>query len=227
MARRERAASAPPRDLPRAARRGPRRRRRAASAAALVKVPSRSLDPVDRGHGSAHRGAPVGAVRDACTSTSASPGRRAAGCFLANGTGLAAGQPLLEAVSHALCEVVERDAFALWKSVRRTDRAARRRSTSTRVTDPGCRRLLDAYAQAGVGVIASDLTTDVGLPVFSVTIVDRRRDRAAALPGRDGRRLPSRPRGGAVARADRGGAGPAHADRRQPGRLHRRATTGT
>ena len=43
-----------------------------------------------------------------------SPGPQGSGCFLANGTGLAAGNHLLEAVSHALCEAVERDAFALW-----------------------------------------------------------------------------------------------------------------
>ena len=109
------------------------------------------------------------------------PGPQGTGCFLANGTGLAAGNHLLEAVSHALCEVVERDAFALWDERLPEDRAARRVDLET-VTDPGCRRLLDAYAQAGVGVIASDLTTDVGLPVFSVTVVNRGRDLVRRFP---------------------------------------------
>ena len=109
------------------------------------------------------------------------PGPQGSGCFLANGTGLAAGNHLLEAVSHALCEVVERDAFALWRDRPPADRASRRLDLDT-VADPGCRMLLDAYEAAGVGVVASDLTTDVGLPVFSVTIVDRRADRTRRLP---------------------------------------------
>jgi YcaO-like protein with predicted kinase domain len=110
-----------------------------------------------------------------------SPGPQGSGCFLANGTGLAAGNHILEAVSHALCEVVERDAFALWGDRTPADRASRHVDLET-VDDPGCRRLIDACEAAGVGVIASDLTTDVGLPVFSVTIVDRRADLARRLP---------------------------------------------
>jgi ribosomal protein S12 methylthiotransferase accessory factor len=109
------------------------------------------------------------------------PGPQGTGCFLANGTGLAAGNHVLEAVSHALCEVVERDAFALWDERPPEDRAARQVDLDS-VTDPGCRRLLDAFAPAGVGVLASDLTTDVGLPVFSVTVVSRHRDPLRRFP---------------------------------------------
>jgi YcaO-like protein with predicted kinase domain len=110
-----------------------------------------------------------------------SPGPQGSGCFLANGTGLAAGNHMLEAVSHALCEVVERDGFALWDDRAPADRAARHVDLES-VDDPGCRVLIDACEAAGVGVVASDLTTDVGLPVFSVTIVDRRADLARRLP---------------------------------------------
>ncbi len=110
-----------------------------------------------------------------------SPGPQGTGCFLANGTGLAAGNHVLEAVSHALCEVVERDAFALWDERAPADRVARRIDLDT-ITDPGCRALLDTCERAGVGVAASDLTTDVGLPVFSATIVDRRSDVLRRLP---------------------------------------------
>ena len=110
-----------------------------------------------------------------------SPGPQGTGCFLANGTGLAAGNTLLEAVSHGLCETVERDAFALWDELAQDERAARRVDLDS-VDDPGCRRLLDACERAGVGVVAWDLTTDVGLPVFSVTIVDRRADALRRLP---------------------------------------------
>jgi ribosomal protein S12 methylthiotransferase accessory factor len=113
------------------------------------------------------------------------PGPQGSGCFLANGTGLAAGNHLLEAVSHALCEAVERDAFALWEERPPRDRAARRLELDT-VTDPGCRALLATFERAGVGVVAWDLTTDVGLPVFSATIVDRRTDALRRLPAATG-----------------------------------------
>lgn len=98
------------------------------------------------------------------------PGPQGSGCFLATSTGLAAGNHLLEAVSHALCEVVERDAVALWSERTEFDRASRKVDLNT-VTDPGCRQLLDAYRAARVGVGVWDLTTDLGLPVFLATIV--------------------------------------------------------
>jgi len=114
-----------------------------------------------------------------------SPGPQGSGCFLANGTGLAAGNHLLEAVSHALCEAVERDAFALWDERPASQRATRRVDLDS-VTDAGCRQLLETYARAGVGVVAWDLTTDIALPVFSATIVDRRSDVVRRLPAATG-----------------------------------------
>lgn len=110
-----------------------------------------------------------------------SPGPQGSGCFLVTGTGLAAGNHQLEAVSHALCEVVERDALALWGERRAGDRASRRVALDT-VDDPICRRLLDTYERAGVGVAVWDLTTDVGLPVFSATIVERNANFPRRLP---------------------------------------------
>jgi ribosomal protein S12 methylthiotransferase accessory factor len=109
------------------------------------------------------------------------PGPAGAGCFLHTSTGLAAGNHLLEAVSHSLCEVVERDAIALWGDRTAADQASRRIALDT-VADPTCRRLLDAYDAAVVGVAVSDLTTDVGLPVFSALVVDRSTDLLRRFP---------------------------------------------
>lgn len=109
------------------------------------------------------------------------PGPQGSECFLANGTGLAAGNHQLEAVSHALSEVVERDAFALWEERGEAERRSRRLVLDT-VDDPACRRLLEAYERAEVGVAVWDLTTDVGLPVFSATVVDRDGGLARRLP---------------------------------------------
>ena len=109
------------------------------------------------------------------------PGPQGTGCFRATSAGLAAGNHLLEAVSHALCELVERDSFALWDE-RGASEQASRVVDSASVDDPGCRKLLEAYDAAGVGVVMFDLTTDVGLPAFSASIVDRRTDVARRLP---------------------------------------------
>lgn len=113
------------------------------------------------------------------------PGPQGSGCFLANGTGLAAGNHLLEAICHALCEVVERDALALWSERSPAERAARRLDLGT-VDDPVCRGLLAAYETAGVAVAADDLTTDVELPVFAATIVDRRMQSVRRVPAARG-----------------------------------------
>ncbi len=109
------------------------------------------------------------------------PRPQGGGCFLATSTGLAAGNHLLEAISHGLCEVIERDAIALWTERDESDRAGRRLDLRT-VEDPGCRWLLHQFEAAGVGVTATDLTTDVGLPVLSATVVDRSPDLVRRLP---------------------------------------------
>ena len=54
------------------------------------------------------------------------------GCFQANTNGLASGNHRLEAVSHALCEVVERDATTLWRHQAQRARGARARSGERR-----------------------------------------------------------------------------------------------
>lgn len=107
------------------------------------------------------------------------------GCFLASSTGLAAGNDVLEAVSHAVCEVVERDAMTLWNHTPAQARAGREVDPAT-VDDPGCRELLDAYDAAGVGVRMADLTTDVGLPVFRATVIDTRPGSVRGVPAATG-----------------------------------------
>ena len=80
---------------------------------------------------------------------------------------------------------MERDSFALWDE-RGASEQASRVVDSASVDDPGCRRVLEAYDAAGVGVVMFDLTTDVELPAFSATIVDRRTDVARRATGRSG-----------------------------------------
>ena len=94
-----------------------------------------------------------------------------AGCFVPSSNGLASGNHVLEAVSHAVCEVVERDATTLWNLQPAEEQRATRVDLAT-VDDPDCRWVLDRFARAGVGAAVWELTSDVGLPVFRCTSVD-------------------------------------------------------
>lgn len=99
--------------------------------------------------------------------------------FLAGSNGLASGNHLVEAVSAALCELVERDSVALWAARPIRERAAC-------IVDPAsiehsdCRALLDRYAAAGIVVRIWNVTTDVGIAAFLCDI----RDPAPGDPGR-------------------------------------------
>jgi YcaO-like protein with predicted kinase domain len=91
--------------------------------------------------------------------------------FLASTNGLASGNTLAEAVLHAVCEVVERDALALW------ERCGSRRQAATRIdlttaTDPLVLDVLERYRNAKIATMAWDLTSDVKVPVVQVIIFD-------------------------------------------------------
>ena len=94
------------------------------------------------------------------------------GCFVAGSNGLASGNHRLEAIAHAVSEVVERDASTLWRLQGAAGQDATRIDLST-VADPHCRGLLDRFDAAGVDVGAWELTSDVGLPAFLARIVAR------------------------------------------------------
>jgi len=93
------------------------------------------------------------------------------GCFVPSSNGLASGNHILEAISHAICEVVERDATTLWHLL---DEEARERTRVdlTTVDDPHCRAMLDRFAAAGVLVAAWETTSDVGIPAFLCRILE-------------------------------------------------------
>ena len=99
------------------------------------------------------------------------------GCFLASTNGLASGNHVLEAINHAICEVVERDATAVWNHLHPTAQAATRLDLGT-VDDDDCALVIERLAQAGFEVAAWDTTSDVGIPAFYCLIVDRRHENA-------------------------------------------------
>jgi YcaO-like protein with predicted kinase domain len=92
-----------------------------------------------------------------------SPGLPGSGFFGRSTNGLASGNSIVEALLHALCELIERDAWALWHaSAGVTGRAI---ELATEV-DPRVVRLLERFEAANCSVSVEDLTTDVGVPVF-------------------------------------------------------------
>lgn len=94
------------------------------------------------------------------------------GGFPMTSNGLASGNHVLEAISHGICEVVERDATTLWRTSAAARRAGRGVDLHT-VDDDGCRTALERYDRAGVAVGVWDITSDVGVPTFECVVVDR------------------------------------------------------
>jgi YcaO-like protein with predicted kinase domain len=87
--------------------------------------------------------------------------------FDVSSNGLASGNHHLEAVIHALCEIIERDAEARW----RAERGQRRLDLAT-VTDPELRALIDRIHAARVHITVWELTSDVGIPVYGCALME-------------------------------------------------------
>jgi YcaO-like protein with predicted kinase domain len=102
------------------------------------------------------------------------PAPSGTGCFIATSNGLASGNHFLEAVSHAICETVERDAATL-HSVRAPQETALRRIDLRTVNDPCCGEALGRLDRAGMSVGIWDITTDIGIPAFICLIAAGRR----------------------------------------------------
>jgi YcaO-like protein with predicted kinase domain len=94
------------------------------------------------------------------------------GAFVMSTNGLASGNTLAEATGHALCEVIERDATALWYALP-PERRRERRLDPGSVTDPACIELLQRIARAGLLIGIWETTTDIAVPAFNCTLLDR------------------------------------------------------
>ncbi|HEY2733779.1 MAG TPA: YcaO-like family protein, partial [Polyangiales bacterium] len=95
------------------------------------------------------------------------------GAFLMSSNGLASGNHKLEAISHGLCELIERDAMALFRAeggVARHDR----RIDPSRIADADCRRVIALIEAAELACGIWEVTSDVGIAAFACVIVDRR-----------------------------------------------------
>jgi YcaO-like protein with predicted kinase domain len=104
-----------------------------------------------------------------------SPAPTGSGCFSSTSNGLASGNHLLEALLHGICEVVERDATALWEAGGPAQQRKTRLDLDT-VDDPHCLEVLSRLAAAKTEVAVWETTTDVRIPAFFCQINDHDKD---------------------------------------------------
>jgi ribosomal protein S12 methylthiotransferase accessory factor len=94
------------------------------------------------------------------------------GIFRATTNGLASGNTADEARLHAVCELIERDATALWH-LGGDEVLSRSRLDLDSVDDPAALDLLDRLARAQVEVGVWETTSDIGVASFIALIADR------------------------------------------------------
>jgi YcaO-like protein with predicted kinase domain len=96
--------------------------------------------------------------------------------------GLASGNHILEAVVHAVCELIERDSAHAWSAQNNplvlrdgniNSAVQRRQVDLDTVADLDCRRILSLLDAADIGVAAWDITADTGVPAFCCQILER------------------------------------------------------
>ena len=85
--------------------------------------------------------------------------------FLSGSNGLASGNHLAEALSSAICELVERDAVAVWHARNIRERSCCHLDLAS-IDDGDCRALLESYERAQVRPRLWDVTSDAGIPAF-------------------------------------------------------------
>jgi YcaO-like protein with predicted kinase domain len=85
--------------------------------------------------------------------------------FLSGTNGLAAGNHLVEAISSATCELIERDAVALWHARGVRERSCCRLDVAS-IDNEDCRPLLELYETARIPIRLWDVTSDIGIPAF-------------------------------------------------------------
>lgn len=92
------------------------------------------------------------------------------GCFISGSNGLASGNNIAEAISHGLCEVIERDATTLWQ-LHGNDRISRGRVDLKTIADPLCNQLITQLQSAGLLVSVWEITTDIQIATFACYIM--------------------------------------------------------
>ena len=92
--------------------------------------------------------------------------------FANSSAGLGSGNSHNEALSHAICEVVERHSLSIWDGLPDVIRFATRVDLTT-IKDEACESLLERCRDAGVAVGVWNMTCETGIPAFSCYIAQR------------------------------------------------------
>jgi ribosomal protein S12 methylthiotransferase accessory factor len=99
------------------------------------------------------------------------PASAGQGYFIVTTNGLASGNGREEALLHALCEVIERDAVALWTTARRANADTPTLAPES-LAGAACRSLLDLLANCGLRFEIWDVTSDIAVPCYVCVIDD-------------------------------------------------------
>jgi ribosomal protein S12 methylthiotransferase accessory factor len=91
--------------------------------------------------------------------------------FHLSSNGLASGNHILEAIMHGLCEVVERDALALWEARGGLECPDPRVDLGT-AGDPAVADILQQLYDAEIAVAVMNATADTAVPTFTCTLAD-------------------------------------------------------
>jgi len=97
---------------------------------------------------------------------------RGGNTFLMSSNGLSSGNHLLEAIVHALCELIERDALTLWYLLA-PDASKRCQLDVATIDDPGCAAAIARLQAAGASLAAWDITSDASVPAYSAVVYDQ------------------------------------------------------
>ena len=81
--------------------------------------------------------------------------------FRTGTNGIASGNTLEEATYHALCEVIERDAWSLMEAEKKGGKLI------VDIDDPDILNLMNSFKDAGVDVLLRDITSDIGIPTIA------------------------------------------------------------
>jgi ribosomal protein S12 methylthiotransferase accessory factor len=90
--------------------------------------------------------------------------------FEQSSDGLASGNTPAEAVLHGLCELVERDAWALTQ-LKSPEQLKQNRVDPLAFGDAVIDVMVDRIRQAGMRLLLIDMTTDIGVPAFLAVII--------------------------------------------------------
>lgn len=92
--------------------------------------------------------------------------------FPSNSSGLASGNVFTEAVVHALSELIEHDANALWRLGGADPSGTARFLDLDTVDDDDCLGVIDRYRASGITVAVADITSDLGVPCYWCIAID-------------------------------------------------------